>query len=196
MRKLSQINEGFWKDSIKRVKNKEMRQEDYIDSNVKNFREIDLGFDFVFASTPLVIEKNMSFSYEEVKDKVDVLTKYFGWRLPTIKDLDVFCDDDGELKDNIYTGCVSKFSYTAEIYNKDYFFKSPNRSSEENVLIIHWQQWGVARFIMEPKDEHVVTNTTWTLRRKYDTPNEIRMGYEVVDNKDRFPVLLIKDKRR
>ena len=191
MRKLSQINEGFWKDSIKRVKNKEMRQEDYIDSNVKDFREIDLGFDFVFANTPLVIEKNMGFSYEEVKDKVDVLTKYFGWRLPTIKDLDVFCDDDGELKDNIYTGCVSKFSYTSEMYNKDYY-----ETSEKNVLVIHWQQWGVARFIIEPKDEHEITETTWTLRRNYDNPSDIKMGYELVDKRDRFPVLLIKDKRR
>lgn len=184
----------MWKSGVERAKNNDARQEDFVKTNVKDFKEIDLGFDFVFANTPLVVnDKEDAFDYKSVAPAVEFLTKYYGWRLPTVDDLnDIFTDEEGEIKDNFHIGCVSKFAYTVEIYDKDYYKNS------SNVLIIKWQNWGTAKFLIEPREENrkLGNITTWCLRRKYDDPNDIQMSFGIEPSYTAFPVILIKDKKK
>lgn len=89
MRKISQINEGFWKDSIKRAKDNTERIEDHIpDSNVYDLKEVDLGLPFYVADKTLTLNGSAEIRFKEFEydgdgEKINKL----GWRIPTENEL-------------------------------------------------------------------------------------------------------------
>lgn len=84
MKKLSKINESLWKPSINRAKSGELRGEDIIKTNIKEFKEIDLGdfCPFYIADINLEIEGEELISFERYLECKDQIMKT-GWRMPT-----------------------------------------------------------------------------------------------------------------
>ena len=76
------INEGLWASGMKRAENGEERLGDMIDSNIKELKPVDLGFDFLFADQNLIIEGNDRFTYNDLKPYLEYIHKH-GWRLMT-----------------------------------------------------------------------------------------------------------------
>lgn len=84
MRKLSEINEGFWKDGIKRAKTGEIRKEDKMISNIDELKEIDLGdfCPFYISDQNLSIDDMLNISFDKYKQYKKQIEKT-GWRMPT-----------------------------------------------------------------------------------------------------------------
>ena len=80
--KEKKLNEGLWSKGIERSKTGEERLGDVIDSNVKELKPVDLGFDFLFADQNLIIEGNDRFTYADLKPYLEYIHKH-GWRLMT-----------------------------------------------------------------------------------------------------------------
>lgn len=102
MKKLSEINEGFWKDGIKRAKTGALRKEDIINSNINNFKEIDLGdfCPFYIADINLEIDNEEFITFDEWRSHKSKIEKT-GWRMPT-KD---------EWKDIVMSWCKIKVDF-------------------------------------------------------------------------------------
>ena len=118
MKKLSEINEGFWKDGIKRAKNNIVRQEDKIDSNVYDLKEIDLGFPFLVANEPLTIEGKDDICYSDfaISDEKKKIEK-LGWRIPRPKELEKILFS-GEISTEIMQDGMF-FAYSLELENNN-----------------------------------------------------------------------------
>ena len=83
-----QINEGFWKDSIKRAKDNTERIEDRINSNVYDLKPLDFGLPFLVASNLLSIDDDRQIVFGDYiegneRKKIEKL----GWRLPKMSEL-------------------------------------------------------------------------------------------------------------
>ena len=75
------INEGFWKDGIKRAKDNKERLED-IRTNINKLGTVDINVDVLFADDDLMIDGEYKFDYETFeREYPHIYSK--GWRLPT-----------------------------------------------------------------------------------------------------------------
>lgn len=81
------INEGFWKDGIRRAKNNTERLGDKLMTNIKNLNTVDLGVDgILFADQDLEIDGEDKFDWESVKKYIPLIEKE-GWRIPTLQEI-------------------------------------------------------------------------------------------------------------
>ena len=91
MKRLSEINEGFWKDGINRAKSAMTRLEDTLMTNIKDMNPIDLSrrFNFEIADRDLVIggesEFTLDFLVKTIIPKIKKLDN--GWEIPTREDM-------------------------------------------------------------------------------------------------------------
>lgn len=85
MKKLSQIDEGFWKDGIKRSKSGEQREEDKHHTNIEELKPVDIGVEFYFADVDFCDAGEFYFNHEDMLNYKDFFAKY-GWRVPDYND--------------------------------------------------------------------------------------------------------------
>ena len=91
MRKLSEINEGFWKSGINRAKTNTMRLGDIPDGhNLDNFDPVDFDAPFVFSDVDLYIDSDIAYFTEQEKNMWVNFAKQRGWRLPTIAEINKY----------------------------------------------------------------------------------------------------------
>ena len=89
MIKLSEINEGFWKDGIKRAKSGEERLEDKLVSNIHQLKPIDMGFRFLVADDVLSIDDIEYFDEDRLQEYKNFIHEN-GWRLMTVQEARLF----------------------------------------------------------------------------------------------------------
>lgn len=121
MKKLSQINERFWKQNIDRSKENIIRLGDRLNTNVYDIEPVDFGLPFYVADRLLEIENETQIQYIqiEVTDEAKHIRK-LGWRVPTMD----------ELKELFK--CVH-VSYTYIGHNS--YFKLYKNDKESNIFI-------------------------------------------------------------
>lgn len=86
MRKLSEINEGFWKDGIKRAKSGEKRIGERMISNIKDMVAVDIGMKFEIANIDLEVAGEELITWPHLYEIYDQILKC-GWRLPTTEEM-------------------------------------------------------------------------------------------------------------
>lgn len=81
------VNEGFWKDSIRRSKSGEKRLEDKR-TNINDIKPVDLGFSFMLADRLLELDGEVKMSYNDFQDEsIQKDLEKSGWRLISDTDL-------------------------------------------------------------------------------------------------------------
>lgn len=108
MRKLSEINEGFWKDSINRSKNKDKRLEDKFTDAFKKENSLYKveGFDDYYIS--LYVKVNVVYAYvyhEPNTEPVEIMNCSWGGRIecPQFVSGGYVLNDDENKDDVVYT---------------------------------------------------------------------------------------------
>lgn len=86
MRKASEIVFELWSKGVERNLTGEDRLEDKHVSNIKDFKEVDLGFPFVFADVDLIVDGNDDFTWYDFENLRSYIEKT-GWRLPNFEEI-------------------------------------------------------------------------------------------------------------
>ena len=74
------LKEGFLSKTYDRYRTGEDRLEDKIITNISKFKEIDMGFPFVFADIDLEVNGNDKFTWDEIMQYQEQINKT-GWRM-------------------------------------------------------------------------------------------------------------------
>ena len=105
------INEGFWKDSIKRAKRDVLRLEDIDNTNLNELKTSNfyLFDDTLFADDDLILknEKKTNLFNREQIQRLLKIAKQDGWRLPTYDEIcNNLLDENGKLDSRVYSETI------------------------------------------------------------------------------------------
>lgn len=172
------VGEGFVNKTLKRTRLGDERQEDKISTNIDQFKEVDLGFDFVFADRNLVINGEEEMTYKELLSYYDYL-KTTGWRPITDIELkkSLLCQYHGDYNLNY------EITYTKYPENSTVVFKRKGFDDTlEMDIDFYWEltkldQIGVTVFgygvgtttssIFRPKQQSIINETPLLAHHKH-----------------------------
>lgn len=133
MKKLSQINEGFWKSGINRSKTDALRLEDIENTNLDDIMRIPFALfeDVYFSDRDLILKKdgkNIRLFDEEQMRRLLKIAKERGWRLPTCDEIcNNLLDEKGKLDSRCFDDKIIFHNPTGfELRIYDFNSNSPN----------------------------------------------------------------------
>ncbi|MCM1217056.1 MAG: hypothetical protein NC548_21370 [Lachnospiraceae bacterium] len=177
MRKLSQINEGFLSKTLNRAKTGEERNEDKLpQNNIKNLKEVDLGFPIVFANRDLIIGDKTDFTWFEFEEYRKSIENT-GWRLPGWDEIIQYFlkskYSPEELRDDI------SINYTYDQFEGTHLVITRKSFKDELDIVIfndcsqsYWSDWSYAYDCPNTGDKNLDTGTRETARMyRFANPN-------------------------
>lgn len=196
MKKLSQINEGLWSKGVHRTKSGYERLEKKVHTNISNFKEVDLGFPFVFADINLEINGDEKMTWYDVENYKNQIIRE-GWRLITWDEVSKYLLENkfGEVNHDLIIDTKSDLNGT------DIYIKSKTTNKILSLYIdnpygqSYWCDWG--KRDSERVDVNELKNAR-TLRvhdPKYAYEGVNIFSMENENKNEKIKVRLVKDKK-
>ena len=179
--KQKSMNEGLWSKGVERSQTGEERLGDKVNSNIKELKEIDLGFDFVFADKNLILNGEEELSYDDIKHYIEYIQNN-GWRLMTREDAKTASKLSPEHSDILFS--VNNNEVRARLKNTDEYLSLPLSSQYTYYMLDKIYDDGRIFSWVLCKTKHYVTG-------RFNSAGTSKL----VDCNEKIFVRLVKDKK-
>ena len=190
------VNEGFWKDGIKRAKNNSTRIDERIISNINEMHSVDLGLKFEIADVDLEVDEEDHINWPTLYKIYNQILE-MGWRLPTDDEVGILLDKfDVVAKENNYE-------------EKELYLESKDKSKNINIplctLGVEFKNFGEKYWFIPKKgmeeEYDPKNNSDWTRRMlcihtfyRWGKIQHIYKSHPDQPNTQKCKVRLVRDK--
>lgn len=189
------IKEGLWSKGVDRSKSGEERLENKVVLNTNEFKEIDLGFPFVFANIDLTVDGDEKITWLKFED-IKLQIERTGWRLPGWHELKKllfkFAGNPPELNDDLNV-------YTKYEMNKTFVYVKSKKTDEMLEFVIDnpygQSYWcGYDKTSLEKNSALIKNARIMRINDPKYAYNGMLFSFENEDKNEKLKIRLVKDK--